>query len=171
MDSAADQSESARQQTQESVRTEESQQLSATDSPSDAKPAVPLRKRLKAGWCKFWRYFKWILLVIAVFALLAGVSLYNERRSQRLPAYYLDRIQSLLQYASKSADEAERVADDDAVQALLHADYAVTYFSAAKHIVDKQTIQSLIGTNLDELEQYLRSLQQRLIARVYAQCE
>lgn len=134
-----------------------------------AKPKQSFAKRAKKFWPKFWRYFKWILLVLAIFTVLAVVSVYNEKRDRKLSKHHLDRIQSLLQYASKSADEAERVADEDAIQALLHADYAVTYFSAAKHIVDKRTIESLIGTNLDELEQYLRALQQRLIARVYAQ--
>ena len=53
------------------------------------------------------------------------------------------------------------------VQALLHADYSVCYVSAAKHLVDRQTIESLIGTDLNELEAYLKSLQQRLLERVY----
>ena len=154
----------------ESTRRSDASQTSAIAPTNKNTSEKSFGERAKAFWCKFWRYFRWVLLVLVIFALLAGVSLYNERRSQRLSTYHLDRIRSLLQYASKSADEAERVADDDAVQALLHADYAVTYFSAAQHIVDKQTIQSLIGTNLDELEQYLKSLQLRLIAKVYAQC-
>lgn len=115
-----------------------------------------------------WKSVKWILLVVIVFAALAAVSLYNSRRSRKLTPYQLERIQSLLQYASKSAHEAERIADDQPIQALLHADYAVTYFSAARHLVDEKVIESLIGTNYEELQRYLQQLQQRLLERVYA---
>lgn len=128
-------------------------------------------KKAKTTLCKFWNAVKWILLVVVVFAALAAVSLYNSRKSKRLSPYHLERIRSLLQFASKSADEAERMAEDEPVQALLHADYAVTYFSAAKHLIDAKTIESLIGTNLDELERYLKSLQERLLARIYTALE
>lgn len=128
-------------------------------------------KRTKTALCKFWRSIRWILLVVVIFAALAAVSIYNSRRTKRLSPYHLERIRSLLQFASKSADEAERIAEDEPIQALLHANYAVTYFSAAKHLIDAKTIESLIGTNLDELEQYLKALQQRLLARVYVSAE
>jgi hypothetical protein len=125
------------------------------------------KRKFKATALKIWNVAKWILLVVLVFALLAGLSLYKARQSKRLTPFQYERIKSLIQYASKSAHEAERIASDEPIQALLHADYAVTYFSAARHIVDKATIESLIGANADELESYLKSLQQRLVAQIY----
>ena len=128
---------------------------------------APLWPRVKTTLCKIWHWTKWILLVVIIFAALAAISIYNARRKRNLTPHQLERIRSLLQYASKSADEAERIADDQPIQALLHADYAVTYFSAARHLVDEKTIESLLGTDFAELQQYLQQLQQRLLERVY----
>jgi len=127
----------------------------------------PVWPRVKRTMCKIWHSVKWILLVVVIFAALAAVSIFNSRRKRHLTPHQLERIRSLLQYASKSADEAERIADEQPIQALLHADYAVTYFSAARHMVDEKTIESLLGTDFNELQQYLQQLQQRLLERVY----
>lgn len=128
-------------------------------------------KKTKELLKKFWSWFKWILLVVVVFGALALVSWYNSRKSKRLSPYYLERIRTMLQFASKSADEAERISQDEPVQALLHANYAVVYFAAAKHLVDDRTIESLIGTNLQELDAYLKALQQRLLVKIYGVVE
>lgn len=126
------------------------------------------KEKLKATAKKVWDVAKWVLLVIVIFGLLAALSVYNSRKSKRLTPFQYERIKSLLQYASKSAHEAERIASDEPIQALLHADYAVTYFSAARHLTDKATIESLIGANSDELEAYLKGLQQRLVVQLYS---
>jgi len=153
------------------MSTASQQQLAAKSAAVGAKSKAkkaPAWPRIKGTMCKIWKSVKWILLVVLIFAALAAVSIFNSRRKRHLTPHQLERIRSLLQYASKSADEAERIAEEQPIQALLHADYAVTYFSAARHLVDEKTIESLLGTDFNELQRYLQQLQQRLLERVYA---
>lgn len=126
------------------------------------------KQRLRDALKKMWNSFRWVLLVVAVFTVLALASVWNMKRAKTYTKSELSRIQSLLQYAAKSAEEAERAEKTDPLQALLHANYALCYLNASKHIVDAKTIESLLGSNVDEMDRYLKDLQHRQLQRVYA---
>lgn len=124
--------------------------------------------RMKEWAKKLWQPLRWVLLVVAVFTVLALASVWNMKRAKTFSKAELSRIQSLLQYSAKSAQEAEKAERDDPLQALLHANYALCYLNACKHIVDTKTIESLLGTNAGELDAYLQDLQHRQLSRLYS---
>lgn len=122
--------------------------------------------RVKAGALRVFHAVKWVALVVVFFLLLAIVASWNMNRKKSYSKQELQNIRSLVLYAAKSAEEAERIGRDDPLQALLHANYAVCYVNAAKHMVDEKTIEGLIGADVQEIEQYLNQLQQTLLSTV-----
>lgn len=143
-----------------------------TSASPSAKPKPPSKPRKSfKQMCEplkgVWNVLKWVLLVVLVFAVLAAVSAWNIRRSKTYTKEELERIRSLLEYSAKSAEEAERTERDDPLQALLHANYAICYLNASKHIVDEKAVESLLGAHVPELEHYLKQLQHRLLDTVY----
>jgi hypothetical protein len=132
------------------------------------KSAAAAAAKMKDWAKKMWQPMRWVLVVVAVFTLLALASVWNMRRAKTFSKAEQSRIQSLLQYATKSAQEAERIEHNDPLQALLHADYALCYNNAAKHIVDAKTLEALLGANAAEFDAYLQELQHRQLSRIYA---
>lgn len=134
----------------------------------------PTRKWMKNaqnGAVRAFNAVKWILLVVGFFLVLAIIASWNMNRNQTYSKQELQQIRSLVLYAAKSAEEAERIGRDDPLQALLHANYAVCYVNAAKHMVNEQTIEGLSGADMGELEQYLTQLQQTLLHTVERRCK
>lgn len=148
--------------------TEKSTQTEHGDAvtPSKQTKKSDWMSNLKAGALRVFHAVKWVLLVILVFLVLAIIASWNMNRNVRYSKQELQNIRSLMLYAAKSAEEAERIGTDDPLQALLHANYAVCYVNAAKHMVDDKTIQGLLGSSVAELEQYLAQLQQTLLNQV-----
>lgn len=122
--------------------------------------------KVKAGAVRVFHAVKWVALVVVFFLLLAIIASWNMNRKKTYSKEELQNIRSLVLYAAKSAEEAERIGRDDPLQALLHANYAVCYVNAAKHMVDEKTIAGLIGADIQEIEQYLNQLQQTLLSTV-----
>ncbi len=124
---------------------------------------------LKKGTIRVFHAIKWALLVILFFVVLAIFASWNMKRNKKYSKEELSNIRSLVLYAAKSAEEAERIAEENPLQALLHANYAVCYVNAAKHMVTEQAIEGMLGTDIQELEQYLTQLQQTLLITVEQQ--
>lgn len=122
-------------------------------------------KRMKDGAVRVFNSIKWVLLVIIVLVVVALLARWNVDRTKRYSPAALDKVKQLVEYAGKSAEEAERT-QHDPMQSLLHANYAVCYVNAAKHMVDDETLQKLVVTDMAELEEYLKQLQQRAIQLV-----
>lgn len=133
---------------------------------SGATTTPGLISKVKTSSWKAFHAVKWILLVVFAFIILALIASWNMRRSQKYSKEELQNIKSLVLYAAKSAEEAERIKQTDPLQALLHANYAVCYVNAAKHMVNEKTIGGLLGADVQELEQYLTLLQQSLLNTV-----
>jgi len=123
-------------------------------------------KTIRKKGLEIFHAVKWVLLVVGVFFVLAVIASWNMNRNQTYSKQELQQIKSLTLYAAKSAEEAERIGRDDPLQALLHANYAVCYINAAKHMVNEQTIENLMGADMNELEQYLTQLQETLLGSV-----
>lgn len=132
---------------------------------------VPWWKGVQSAAVKVFNVVKWVLLVIAVFLVLALIASWNMNRHKTYSKQELQQVHSLVLYAAKSAEEAERVGRTDPMQGLLNANYAVCYVNAAKHMVNDETLESLVGTSMAELEQYLNQLQHTLLQTVLKQCE
>lgn len=116
---------------------------------------------------KFWSTFKWILLVVVAFAAFALFSMMNTKKSKIPNKSELNHVQSLLSYAAKSAQEAESVQNTDPLQALLHANYAVCYLNASKHMIDDDNVNKILDNNLQQFESNLSNLQQKQIETIY----
>lgn len=132
----------------------------------DVSPPVPSSRRGQ-GWINFkngvaslYHTLKWVVVVVAFFALLIWASSWNAQRTVQYSETELEKVRELVVYANRSATEAQRVSDP--LQALLHIDYAVCYLNASKHLVpDPKTLEELTGTNLVDLEQSFARAQRR----------
>lgn len=113
---------------------------------------------------------KWVLLVIAVFLALALLATWNMKRYQTITQSQKDQVKSLMMYASKSAQEAENIKAEDALQALLHANYAMCYFNACKLFVGDETLATIIESPVPPLESYLEDLQNSILDKVEENC-
>ena len=140
-------------------------------SQTPQKTVVPWWKGVQNAAVKVFDVLKWVLLVVAVFLVLALLASWNMNRHKTYSKQELQQVHSLVLYAAKSAEEAERVGRTDPMQGLLNANYAVCYVNAAKHMVNDETLESLVGTSMAELEQYLNQLQHTLLQTVLKQCE
>lgn len=145
--------------------TSESEDEPAKTPPKKSGGSAAAWKRFKEGAVRVFNSIKWILLVIVILASVALLARWNVERTKRYSPLALDKVKELIDYAAKSAYEAERT-QHDPMQSLLHADYAVCYVNAAKHMVDDETLKKITGNDMAELEQYLKQLQQRAIQLV-----
>jgi predicted negative regulator of RcsB-dependent stress response len=109
---------------------------------------------------------KWAGLIVLVILVVAGLLTWNSFRVKKYTPETLQKITQLLEFAAKSAEDAERVASEEPLQALYHAHYAICFVNAARFVVDNddKLLKRLSGTDMDELQRYLRSLQTRLSA-------
>jgi hypothetical protein len=115
-------------------------------------------------------YIKWVVLVIGLFIAIAFFAKWNASRYQTITKQEKEQIKSLMGYAQKSAQEAQDNMDTDALQALLHSNYAVCYVNAAKHIVGEQALSKIIDMPVQDLEQHVQGLQRSILTKVEQQC-
>ena len=120
-----------------------------------------------------WSTIRWFVIILAIVIGAALIAHWNSQRAQQFSAKELDGVRTLIDYATKCTDEAQRT-HTNSLQSLLHTNYAICFINAAKHMVggDVETLQTIIGpkTSIAQLHTHLSGVQAQLLRRIRQQC-
>lgn len=120
-----------------------------------------------------WSTIRWFVIILAVVIGAALIAHWNSQRAQQFSAKELDGVRTLIDYATKCTDEAQRT-HNNSLQSLLHTNYAICFINAAKHMVggDVETLQTIIGAkaNVAQLHAHLNASQAQLLRKIRQQC-
>lgn len=117
-----------------------------------------------------WSTVRWFVLILAFVIAAALFAHWNAQRAQQFSAKELDGVRKLIHYASGSAEKAQQTRQN-ALQSLLHTNYAICYVNAAKHMVGgAETLQKIVeNTNINAFHTHLQSMQAQLLNKIRQQ--
>lgn len=127
-------------------------------------------QRVKDVFWENWGTIKWFVIVLAIVIGAALFAIWNAQRTQKFSTEELNGIQKLINFAAKSAREAQKT-QSNTLQSLLHVNYGICFINAAKHMVGSMdTLQNLSPININEMYQFLTQTQIHLLNRIRQQC-
>jgi len=106
-----------------------------------------------------------ILIIIFIIILLI---IYNYFVKKSTTNNLDDVIKKLLKYSARYASAAEQ--DNNALIAILHANYATGYLWALKDIASDNKIEMVTGINLDKYEKEIMRVQDKINQRIIKKC-